>query len=61
MSIHINLRYVNNWEFLKSRVCIDKPTLAELKEAIRREVQVIPQEMLQDAMKNVIERLEKYI
>lgn len=37
--------------FLKLRVYIDRPCiLAELKEAIRKEVQAILQKMLQDSM-----------
>ncbi|XP_011859527.1 PREDICTED: uncharacterized protein LOC105557015 [Vollenhovia emeryi] len=38
---------------------MQKPrTLPELKEAIRREIQAIPREMLQDSMRNFRERLE---
>lgn len=48
--------------FLKSRVYIDKPCiLVELKEDIRREIQAIQQEMLQDSMRNFREHLEKCI
>lgn len=50
------------WGYLKSKVYVDKPrTLPDLKEAIRREIAAIPEEMLQSVMINFTERLQECI
>ena len=50
------------WGFLKSRVYAEKPrSIPELKEAIQREIQAIPQHMLEDSMRNFRERLESCV
>ncbi|KAF7272198.1 hypothetical protein GWI33_014996 [Rhynchophorus ferrugineus] len=50
------------WRFLKSKVYVNKPqTIQHLKDNIRREIEEIRPQMLQDVMKNALKGAESFI
>lgn len=50
------------WGYLKAKVYRDKPrTIAELKTAIRNEIDLVPRDMLERVMQNFQERLQECI